>query len=131
MPVIGSASSGTVSRTSSAAATTPATLPNGLLLALSQFEVSPEGKALKFVHRGSYDNMDNTYEAITNHLDDKKLENDRQDDPRFKMTPDELKAKIVKILKVRGISENVVEGSAAASSPRATRSSWCHVHSVP
>lgn len=35
---------------------------------------SPEGKALKFVHRGSYENMDNTYEAITNHLDEKKLE---------------------------------------------------------
>ena len=35
---------------------------------------SPEGKALKFVHRGSYDTMDNTYEAITNHLDEKKLE---------------------------------------------------------
>jgi effector-binding domain-containing protein len=35
---------------------------------------SPDGKALKFVHRGSYDNMDNTYEAITNHLEDKKLE---------------------------------------------------------
>jgi effector-binding domain-containing protein len=35
---------------------------------------SPDGKALKFVHRGSYDNMDNTYEAITNNLDDKKLE---------------------------------------------------------
>jgi effector-binding domain-containing protein len=35
---------------------------------------TPDGKALKFVHRGSYDNMDNTYEAITNHLDDKKLE---------------------------------------------------------
>jgi effector-binding domain-containing protein len=35
---------------------------------------SPEGNALKFVHRGSYDNMDNTYEAITNHLDEKKLE---------------------------------------------------------
>ncbi len=35
---------------------------------------SPEGKTLKFVHHGSYDNMDNTYEAITNHLDDKKLE---------------------------------------------------------
>src|SRR6195256_4437184 len=35
---------------------------------------SPEGTALKFVHHGSYDNMDNTYEAITNHLDDKKLE---------------------------------------------------------
>ena len=29
-------------------------------------------------------------------LDDKKLENDRQDDPRFKMTPDELKAKGIK-----------------------------------
>lgn len=35
---------------------------------------SPDGKALKFLHRGSYDNMDNTYEAITNFLDDKKLE---------------------------------------------------------
>ena len=35
---------------------------------------SPEGKALKFVHRGSYDNMDNTYEAITNHLEERSLE---------------------------------------------------------
>jgi effector-binding domain-containing protein len=35
---------------------------------------SPDGNALKFVHRGSYDNMDNTYEAITNHLEEKKLE---------------------------------------------------------
>ncbi|MEH2511312.1 effector-binding domain-containing protein [Nitrobacteraceae bacterium AZCC 1564] len=35
---------------------------------------SPEGQTLKFVHRGSYDNMDNTYEAITNYLDEKKLE---------------------------------------------------------
>lgn len=35
---------------------------------------SPDGKTLKFVHRGSYDTMDNTYEAITNHLDEKKLE---------------------------------------------------------
>jgi effector-binding domain-containing protein len=35
---------------------------------------SPAGKALKFVHRGTYDSMDNTYEAITNHLDEKKLE---------------------------------------------------------
>ena len=34
----------------------------------------PDGKALKFVHRGSYDNMDNTYEAITNYLDEHKLE---------------------------------------------------------
>ncbi len=35
---------------------------------------SPSGKALKFVHRGSYDAMDATYEAITNHLDERKLE---------------------------------------------------------
>jgi effector-binding domain-containing protein len=35
---------------------------------------SPAGKALKFVHRGSYDSMDNTYEAITNYLDEKRLE---------------------------------------------------------
>jgi effector-binding domain-containing protein len=35
---------------------------------------SPIGKALKFVHRGSYDAMDTTYEAITNYLDDKRLE---------------------------------------------------------
>jgi effector-binding domain-containing protein len=47
--------------------------PQNLTKAMSVGK-SPEGKALKFVHRGSYDNMDNTYEAITNHLDDKKLE---------------------------------------------------------
>lgn len=35
---------------------------------------SPEGKVLKFIHRGAYDTMENTYEAITNHLDDKRLE---------------------------------------------------------
>jgi effector-binding domain-containing protein len=35
---------------------------------------SPEGRALKFVHRGSYDAMDSTYEAITNYLDERKLE---------------------------------------------------------
>jgi effector-binding domain-containing protein len=35
---------------------------------------APAGKALKFVHRGSYDAMDSTYEAITNYLDDKRLE---------------------------------------------------------
>lgn len=34
----------------------------------------PSGKALKFVHRGSYDSMDTTYEAITNYLDDRQLE---------------------------------------------------------
>ena len=35
---------------------------------------SPQGRALEFVHRGSYDAMDNTYEAITNYLDEKRLE---------------------------------------------------------
>ena len=35
---------------------------------------SPAGKALKFVHRGSYDEMDTTYEAIAHDLDEKKLE---------------------------------------------------------
>ena len=35
---------------------------------------APSGKALKFVHRGSYDAMDATYEAITNYLDEKQLE---------------------------------------------------------
>lgn len=35
---------------------------------------SPAGKALKFVHRGSYDSMDSTYEAITNFMDERRLE---------------------------------------------------------
>jgi effector-binding domain-containing protein len=49
---------------------TPADLPNEKL-ALAR---SPEGKVLKFVHRGSYDAMDTTYEAITNYLDEKGLD---------------------------------------------------------
>jgi effector-binding domain-containing protein len=35
---------------------------------------SPDGHALEFVHRGSYDALDDTYEAITNYLDEKRLE---------------------------------------------------------
>ena len=35
---------------------------------------SPPGKAFKFVHRGSYDAMDDTYEAITNFLDEKGID---------------------------------------------------------
>jgi len=35
---------------------------------------TPAGRALKFTHRGSYEAMDTTYEAITNYLDDKQLE---------------------------------------------------------
>ncbi len=46
-----------------------APVPDGLFVGKS-----PEGKALKFIHRGSYDAMDSTYEAITNHLDEKRLE---------------------------------------------------------
>lgn len=48
----------------------PAEPPKGDL-ALGQ---TPSGKALKFVHRGAYDAMDSTYEAITNYLDEKNLE---------------------------------------------------------
>ena len=35
---------------------------------------SPAGMALKFVHRGSYDSMETTYDAITNYLDEKQLD---------------------------------------------------------
>ena len=51
-------------------ASTPANPPKGDI-AVGQ---APGGKALKFVHRGSYDAMDSTYEAITNYLDDKQME---------------------------------------------------------
>jgi effector-binding domain-containing protein len=37
---------------------------------------TPGGKMLQFVHRGSYDAMDTTYEAITNYLDEKRLESE-------------------------------------------------------
>ena len=50
----------------------PAEAPKGDI-AVGQ---SPGGKALKFIHRGSYDSMDNTYEAITNYLDEKRLESE-------------------------------------------------------
>jgi len=51
-------------------AETPKQAPGGDI-AVGQ---APSGKALKFVHRGSYEAMDSTYEAITNYLDDKQLE---------------------------------------------------------
>jgi len=35
---------------------------------------APSGRALKFTHRGTYDSMDITYEAITNYLDEKRLD---------------------------------------------------------
>jgi effector-binding domain-containing protein len=48
----------------------PANAPQGDI-AVGQ---SPSGRAYKFVHHGSYDAMDTTYEAITNYLDEKQLE---------------------------------------------------------
>jgi len=51
-------------------AETPKNPPHGDI-AVGQ---SPEGRALKFIHHGSYDDLDNTYEAITNYLDEKRLE---------------------------------------------------------
>lgn len=50
----------------------PKSLPKGDL----QIGLAPAGKALKFVHRGSYDDMDATYEAVTNYLDEKNIEAD-------------------------------------------------------
>jgi effector-binding domain-containing protein len=35
---------------------------------------APSGRMLKFTHRGSYEALDTTYEAITNHLDEKQAE---------------------------------------------------------
>jgi effector-binding domain-containing protein len=53
-------------------AETPKNPPRGDLAVAK----SPGGKMLQFVHRGSYDGMDTTYEAITNHLDEKRLESE-------------------------------------------------------
>ena len=35
---------------------------------------APAGRALRFTHRGSFDIMDATYEAMTNFLDDKRID---------------------------------------------------------
>ena len=51
-------------------AAAPTTPPHGDI----SVGTSPEGHALKFVHHGSYDGLDNTYEAITNYLDERRLE---------------------------------------------------------
>jgi effector-binding domain-containing protein len=39
-----------------------------------QIGSSPSGKAMKFQHRGAYDDIDATYEAITAYLDEKNIE---------------------------------------------------------
>ena len=38
------------------------------------FGMSPAGKVLKFQHRGAYDDVDSTYEAITAYLDERGFE---------------------------------------------------------
>lgn len=50
---------------------TAPTLPAGSDLKVGK---SPQGRALRFVHRGSYDSVEATYEAITDRLDEKHLE---------------------------------------------------------
>ena len=35
---------------------------------------APSGKAIKFVHRGSFSDLDSTYEAITDYLDEKGMD---------------------------------------------------------
>ncbi|VTZ49437.1 AraC family transcriptional regulator [Methylocella tundrae] len=44
-------------------------LPDGVKLG-----ESPYGKAIKFLHRGAYDDIDSTYDLITAYLDEKGLE---------------------------------------------------------
>lgn len=48
----------------------PVNLPQGTVTAGQ----SPIGKAMKFVHRGSYDSMDMLYESIVHLLDEKRIE---------------------------------------------------------
>lgn len=50
-----------------------APLPDGISVG-----AAPAGNALKFVHRGSYESIDSTYEAIINHLDQKQLDAEDQ-----------------------------------------------------
>jgi effector-binding domain-containing protein len=51
-------------------AAAPKNAPHGEF-ALGQ---TPDGAALKFIYRGSYDDLDNTYETITDYLDEKRLD---------------------------------------------------------
>jgi effector-binding domain-containing protein len=53
----------------SAPSTRPATLPQEIT-----FGSTPSGRAIRFVHRGPYDDIDSTYEAISAYLDSKGIE---------------------------------------------------------
>ena len=48
--------------------------PSSISAPTSALAQSPSGKAIKFQHRGAYDDIDSTYEAITAYLDEKGLE---------------------------------------------------------
>jgi effector-binding domain-containing protein len=48
--------------------------PAGELAGDVKFGSSPSGKAIKFQHRGPYDDIDSTYDLITAYLDEKDLE---------------------------------------------------------
>ena len=39
-----------------------------------RFGMTPSGRALRFVHRGPYDDIDSTYETVTAYLDAKNIE---------------------------------------------------------
>jgi len=47
--------------------------PSGLPAGSVAVGVSPTGKALKFVHRGSFEAMTQTYDAISHYVDEKQM----------------------------------------------------------
>jgi effector-binding domain-containing protein len=51
-----------------APASRPPTMPQDI-----RFGTTPEGRALRFVHKGPYDDIDSTYETITAYLDAKGI----------------------------------------------------------
>ena len=54
-------------------ATPPATRPPGLPADIA-FGSTPAGKAIRFVHKAPYDDIDSTYEAVSAYLDTKGIE---------------------------------------------------------
>jgi effector-binding domain-containing protein len=64
----------------------------------------PIGKAIKFVHRGSFDTLDTSYELITNFLDSKRIEAEELSVEEFvsdpvTTQPDDLVINIYMVLK--------------------------------
>ncbi len=100
---------------------TPKTAPQGDM-AIGQ---SPSGKALKFVHRGSYNSMDNTYEAITNHLDAKRLEAQEVFVEEYRDRPRDHAGRQARGLRLRPDQVALTTRSACASRMRA---GWRSTH---